>query len=322
MSARRPDELIDAFLDEGRNDLPDRAFDAVRAEIHRTRQRAVIGPWREPHMSNLAKVALAAAAVVAVLFGASRLLPTSSGPGVAQPSPTPSPTAPPSLAPTPGGSVAPSVALIPAGPICEDLSLSGELEPGTYSVSNAAFTQVPYTVDVPAGWTLVDGCGFARSAGSESDVLVVTWNVSHVFPDACQWDDNNVVAAGTTAAELTDALRSQAGRVPSATTDVQVDGFAAKRTEFTVAPEIDTTTCNGGPPGYLRLWPNAGPDFTSGFCCSPAGSTDDIRIADVNGKRVVVIIERLSAARPEDVAAAEAIVDSIRFDATGASPAP
>jgi hypothetical protein len=316
MTARRPDELIDAFLDEGRNDLPDRAFDAVRAEIHRTRQRVVIGPWREPHMSNLAKVALAAAAVVAVLFGASRLLPSASGPGAIQPSPTPGQTA------TPTDTAAPSVAFISPGPLCEDLSMTGQLEPGTYSVSNAAWTQVPYTVDVPAGWTLVDGCGFLRSAGTNSEVLVMTWNVSHVYPDACQWDDNDVVAAGTTAAQLTDLLRSQTGRIPSATTDVQVDGFAAKRTEFTVAPEMDTVSCNGGPPGFLRFWPNAGPDFNSGFCCSPAGSTDDIRIADVNGQRVVVIIERLSAARPEDVAAAEAIVDSITFETTAASPAP
>ena len=48
MTARRPDELIDAFLEEGRDDLPDRVFDAVRGEIHRTRQRVVIGPWTGP----------------------------------------------------------------------------------------------------------------------------------------------------------------------------------------------------------------------------------------------------------------------------------
>jgi hypothetical protein len=311
------DDLIRAFIAEGREVLPDRAFDAVRGEIHRTRQRVVIGPWREPHMSTVARIALAAAAVIVVAFGASRLLPTGAGPGATPPPPTPSPTT------TPTDTAAPSVAFISPGPICDDPNLTGELEPGTYSVSNAAWTAVPYTVDVPAGWSLVDGCGFGRIAGTNSDVLVFTWNVSHVFPDACQWDENDVVAAGTTAAELTDLLRSQAGRVPSATTDVQVDGFAAKRTEFTVAPEIDTATCNGGPPGYLRFWPNAGPDFQSGFCCSPTGSTDDIRIADVNGQRVVVIIERLSAARPEDVAAAESIVDSIAFDTTtGASPAP
>lgn len=50
-------------------------------------------------MSNLAKVALAAAAVVAVLFGASRLLPTESGPGRVTPSPTPGPTVTPTETP-------------------------------------------------------------------------------------------------------------------------------------------------------------------------------------------------------------------------------
>jgi len=101
MTARHSDVLIDAFLDEGRDDLPDRVFDAVRGEIHSTRQRAVIGPWREPQMSNLAKVALAAAAVIAVLFGASRLLPSTSGPGGLPPTPSPIATPTPTSVPTP-----------------------------------------------------------------------------------------------------------------------------------------------------------------------------------------------------------------------------
>ena len=319
MTAHRPDDLIRAFMAEGRDELPDRTFDAVRGDIHRTRQRVVIGPWREPQMSNLAKVALAAAAVIAVLFGASRLLPSTPGPGATPPPPTPSPT----QSATPTESAAPSVALISPGPICDSPSQTGQLEPGTYSVSNTDRTLVPYTVEVPAGWNLLSGCLIANNGETDSDVLFVTWNVSHIFPDACQWDENDVVSAGTTAAELTDLLRSQQGRVASATTDIEVGGFPAKRTEFTVAPEIDQSTCSGGPPGYIRLWPDPGPNFQGGFCCSPGDSTDDMRIVDVNGQRVVLIIERLASASPEDVAAAEAIVDSIAFEATsGASPSP
>jgi hypothetical protein len=63
---RNPDDLIRAFLGEGETDLPDRAFDAVRADIHQTRQRVVIGPWREPDMSTFARVAIAAIAVLTV----------------------------------------------------------------------------------------------------------------------------------------------------------------------------------------------------------------------------------------------------------------
>jgi hypothetical protein len=328
MTARRPDELIDAFLDEGRNDLPDRAFDAVRAEIHRTRQRVVIGPWREPHMSNLAKVALAAAAVVAVLFGASRLLPSASGPsgpGAIQPSPTPSQTATPSLAATPADSVAPSLALISPGPVCDGTDRTGPMEPGTYSAAQSADTPVPYTVEVPAGWTLTGGCGFGKHAGADGgptqdEVLFSIWNVTHIFTDACHWNEGTgVISAGTTAADLTDALTAQRGNEASATTDVQVDGSAALRTKFTISPEVDPSTCTSGD---VRLWPAAGPNFAGGFCCSPRNSVVDVRIAEVNGQRVVVLTEYQPNTSAQDLAELEAIVESIRFDKTAASPAP
>lgn len=63
---RDPDQLIHAFLDEGRTELPDRAYDAVRDHIDHPRQRVVIGPWRESDMNTYAKLALAAAAVLVV----------------------------------------------------------------------------------------------------------------------------------------------------------------------------------------------------------------------------------------------------------------
>ena len=50
---RDPDARIRAFLDEGRTDLPDRAYDAVRAGIDRTRQRIVIGPLAAPRVPTV-----------------------------------------------------------------------------------------------------------------------------------------------------------------------------------------------------------------------------------------------------------------------------
>ena len=43
---RDPDALLAAYLAEGMEVLPDRVVDAVLDEAHRTRQRAVFGPWR------------------------------------------------------------------------------------------------------------------------------------------------------------------------------------------------------------------------------------------------------------------------------------
>ena len=44
---RDPDRLIAPSSPKGPERLPDRSYDTVRGDIDRTRQRVVIGPWRE-----------------------------------------------------------------------------------------------------------------------------------------------------------------------------------------------------------------------------------------------------------------------------------
>jgi len=94
---RDPDRLIRAFLAEGQTELPDRAYDAVRGHIDRERQRVMIGPWRAPHLSNIAGIAIAAAAVLVVAVVGINLVPSSNVGGVGgritpSPAPSPSPT--------------------------------------------------------------------------------------------------------------------------------------------------------------------------------------------------------------------------------------
>ena len=88
---RDPDLLLQAFLDEGPEVLPDRVLEAVQGDVHRMRQRASgIGPWRFLTMRTL----LASAAVVAVLaIGGGVLWATRSPepPIGSEPSATPSP---------------------------------------------------------------------------------------------------------------------------------------------------------------------------------------------------------------------------------------
>ena len=49
---RDPEALLSAYLAEGMEVLPDRVVDAVLDEVHRTRQRAVFGPWGTRSMSR------------------------------------------------------------------------------------------------------------------------------------------------------------------------------------------------------------------------------------------------------------------------------
>ena len=105
---RDPEALLSAYLVEGMEVLPDRVVDAVLDEVHRTRQRAVFGPWTTRPMF---KPSLAVAAVVAALVAGALLTtrwgqpeiggPSPSVPGVAAPSSTPTPTPTAEASPTP-----------------------------------------------------------------------------------------------------------------------------------------------------------------------------------------------------------------------------
>jgi hypothetical protein len=93
MTERRdPDRLIEAYFALPATELPDRAFDAIRRDVHRTRQRLVLGPWREPETRLLALV-VPIAAVVVLLVGAWHLGAPGVGPGgIGGSTPAPTPT--------------------------------------------------------------------------------------------------------------------------------------------------------------------------------------------------------------------------------------
>jgi hypothetical protein len=124
---RDRDARIAAFFEASQPNLSDRAFDAVRRDIHRTRQLIVIGPFRESDSILGGRFVAAAVAVLAVGIALLNLRPVV-GPGGA-----PVPTTTPTLVPSP--TVSPSADASPPGPTVFTSPLYG------------------YTVTVPAGWS-------------------------------------------------------------------------------------------------------------------------------------------------------------------------
>jgi hypothetical protein len=96
MNDRNFDQLLDAWLDAGPTVAPGRVTEAVRLEIRSTRQSHGVFEWqprRFPVMNNSLRFALATAVLaVAALLGFNYLVaPNIGGPGLGDPTPSPSP---------------------------------------------------------------------------------------------------------------------------------------------------------------------------------------------------------------------------------------
>jgi len=227
-------------------------------------------------------------------------------------SPPASTTAIPAASPTAlAGAASPSG---PPAPSAIDaavrLSGNGSLAAGRYYLDDRHFTNASRLIfTVPAGWTTEEYGELYKDRGEPGEVKFITWVLTHVFSDVCQW--GNLVDVGTTVDELVPVLMEQKGREASAPTTVTVGGFPAKRLVLTVPADLDTATCTNG---VLRYWPAPGPDLSDGDCCAPPGSTDWVYVVDVAGNRLVVVARQHPGSSAENRAELQGVVDSIEIE--------
>jgi len=292
---RNADERIDAFLAEGLNDLPDRAFDAVRSDIHRTRQRVVIGPWREPSMITPIRLAISAAILVVaagVAWSQLRVNPPNIG------SSTPSP------APTAAASVATSAEASPERLPIENRALA----PGAYAIDYASVPGSPGSgprvqFDVPAsGWWSVDGhvVEWVYQDGISYGPAFSVWNITNVATEPCTNHSPRAPEVGPSVDDLVAAFDSLPG-MQSEVSDAQVDGYSGKVVELSF--DRDPVTC---PEGML-MWL----DGQKGRKAQGNGEVDRVYILDVEGQRITFFTRVLPDSAPEHVGQLERILESI-----------
>jgi hypothetical protein len=289
---RESDRLIRAFLEEGGAALPDRAFDAVRRDIHRTRQRVVIGPWREPDMSSLTRVAIAAAAVLAISVAWINLVPSSGGVGSGPP---PSP----SVSPSP--SAAASIA---------DLPTYGSILPGRYRLerSVAGTSSTPrLAVTLPAGWTNDDGATIFKNYGPDAGLAIGVWNIDGTVVDPCT-DHTFVTPKPVGIDALAEALAHQPKTTAKPITPVTIGGYRGKLVEITVAADI--SKCGNGFDGFW-LWTS--PDGDRRYV-QDSDETDRIYILDVEGQRYTFTARIPARTTAADRAELETILQSVEIE--------
>ena len=280
---REPVELIRAFLDEGQNELPERAMHAVRRDIHRTRQRVVIGPWRESQMSKLARMAIGVAAVVAVAVVSFNVVSSRNGTGVgSQPGPSPSPTATPPL-------VAPDARIEAGRYLMQDVTSVGS---GPFQIA----------ITVPAGYSSL---GFANvvkpsdPADASGGTGFGMWEITNRYVHPCTNHTLMSPVPDSSVDALVATLASQPGITAGPAMPVTIDGYRGKSVELTVATNIDTCGRDG-----FWLWGDA----VDHRYVQSTGETDRIYVLDVDGVRRTFFLRIPANTTAADRAELEAIV--------------
>ena len=275
--------IVRSWLMTDEQESADRVLGTVLDRLDTTPQRrATSRPARRlSEMNDSARLVLAAAAIVVVAFLGIQFL--SSDMGVGGPDPTHTPTATPAALPPPGS-----------------------LEPGSYYVDRPDWAPAPYIFTVSDGWEL-DADGFvSKDAGGAGEVMFTTWNVSHIFSDACDDSVDNLVDVGTTVDELASGLVAQENRDASRST-ATLGGYPATRVELSFPADLDPATCSG------RAWPDPGPDMSGGMLVAD-GQTQVVYVLDIGGDRMVVVASHMPDSSEQDLAALQGVLDSLRID--------
>jgi hypothetical protein len=270
-TTRDPDFLIQAFLDDGIDELPDSSYDVVRAAIDRKRQRVLLGPWRERRMSKFALIGTAAAGVVLAAVIGIRTAPPGGGIGGA---------------PVSTASPAPSAIADP----------TGRLQPGTYVVhpfdTLLGMDARAFTFDIPsADWEAhgdtgaTVGVAWNDGSGESHGVGLGFLKVHSLNSDACHWsgtDDD--VPIGTTVDDLLEALASSTEFEFQGPYSEWVSNAMPQGATLTMPATLQESDVDCDEGAY-RIW-NA-----EGFDIYAQGPSNDWRLGifEVDGERYVVM---------------------------------
>jgi hypothetical protein len=250
-------------------------------------------------MNTFAKALVATTAVVAVAVVGINLLPGRQT-GVGGPSQSASPSAPPaspSLSPTPTATD----------------QVDGDLQPGRYTAQLPVGDTLAVTFTVPERWAAyADPPGVLRGLGPTRDtgIAIQLRDVTTLKGDPCHWsghDDD--IPVGPTADDLVQALQEQTAYEASAPVNVVVGGYAGQRVDIVSPTEAfaevnGATTAVGCDEGVWRFWD--GEIYAQG----PANRWQT-NILDVDGTRLVIVVQDFPDTTAADRAELDAVVDSM-----------
>jgi hypothetical protein len=179
--------------------------------------------------------------------------------------------------------------------------------PTTVAMETLHFTveDIPVTLSVPDDWTVLDGWAVYKGLGVGSANLLID-DIANIYTDGCQ----RVLAdppVGPTVDDLAEAWATVPDLAATAAVDVSVDGYAGKQIEFTV-PDYGPTECRD----VYAIWHSPG-DAAPGYWAQGPNHHFKQWIVDVDGTRLTISAGSFPSTSPQDRAVLEAILASIRI---------
>lgn len=277
--------IVRSFLRTDEHESADRVLETVLARLDTTPQRRSWWPSRRfAHVNNITRVVIAAAAILAIAFVGYQMLPRTGGVGgtpTEAPTPTPRPTYP---------------------------ALNGQRAlAGRYTLGAGLKSRV--TAEVPGGWTTdTDWVFIGPKGNSAPDGMAVRfYPVENAFKNPRSIADGVFdPPIGPTAAELAAAIVGDPSWAATQAADVTLDGRSAKHLQFAVP-----ATSGLGTDGQFDMFGLAGSPDIWGFA---SGQIFDLYIVDVGSERVVIDAFHYPGTSAADVAAQQAVINSIQLD--------
>jgi hypothetical protein len=254
---------------------------------------------------TLAAVLVTLALIAGCSAGLDTESPAAASPSVAS-APTPALTPePPSPSPTPSAT--------------PGFGTSGPLQPGTYTTGLRGADTLTVTFTVPGGWDAFAEAGVLYGlipndepgTGAPGGIAFQFRDVTTLKGDPCHWsghDDD--IPVGPTVDDLVQALREQTAYEASGPVDVVIGGHAGQRVDIVSPTEPygddvhDPGAAVGCDDGVLRPWDG------EIYFQDPANRWQT-NILDVDGTRLVIVVQDFTGTTAADRTELDAIVDSM-----------
>jgi len=303
---RDVNRIVRSWLEEGRTALPDRVLDIVLDQLPATPQRRA--PWpvrRLLEMQIPSRIAVAAAAVIALAVIGAIAFPKAGGVGGLRPTPVPTPS--------------PSPVAVPLGNLAAGTTYFWD-DPCCVGAERISFTMSG------TGWFTFDPIFLGKGTRNPDhfDVYISPHLVANVYTGGCHWLGTALVPpVGPTVDDLATALLAQAGPGASPPIAVTVGGHPGKKVELSIPQGVDVTKCDSdGNFAIFGRWLAAGQRYGAAPWTYGNGQHNTVYIIDVDGTRQVIDSMFLPGTSTADRAEIDQIVASIRFEPRPASPSP